>query len=132
MTPALAHRATLPWVALGGALGAGLRYAVLNGLPPAAEGFPLATLLANGVGAALLGALVTLPLRVLSEGSRWRPLVGAGFCGGLTTFSTLMVEVATRAGPAPTIALGYALASLVLLPLSVLAGAAAVRSTVLR
>ena len=130
MTAAQAHRATLPWVALGGALGAGLRYTVLRGLPPGAEGFPLATLLANVVGAALLGALVTLPLRVLPARSRWRPLVGAGFCGGLTTFSTLMVEVAARVGPVPPVALGYALVSLLLLPLSVLAGAATVRSRV--
>ena len=53
-----------------------------------AEGLasPWATLLVNLVGAALLGyVLVTMPER--------RPLLGTGLCGGLTTFSTIQLEV---------------------------------------
>lgn len=52
-----------------------------------AEGLadPWATLLVNLVGAALLGyVVVALPAR--------RPLLGTGFCGALTTFSTLQLE----------------------------------------
>lgn len=47
---------------------------------------PWATLLVNLAGAALLGyVLGALPER--------RPLLGTGLCGGLTTFSTIQLEV---------------------------------------
>ncbi|MEA2125480.1 MAG: fluoride exporter [Solirubrobacteraceae bacterium] len=52
-----------------------------------AEGIasPWCTLIVNLAGAALLGYVVAaLPER--------RPLLGTGFCGGLTTFSTLQLE----------------------------------------
>ena len=60
-----------------------------------AEGLasPWATLLVNVAGAALLGyVVVALPHR--------RPLLGTGLCGGLTTFSTLQLEVLELSFPA--------------------------------
>ena len=90
-------------VAGGGAVGAGLRWAVLGALPDGdpggdattatlasvGDGLPWPVVLVNLVGCALLGAL-------LGRGvdSRVRLLVGAGFCGGLTTFSTFAVDAA--------------------------------------
>lgn len=44
-----------------------------------------ATLAVNLVGSLLLGVLV------VSVPHHWRPLLGTGFCGGLTTFGTVTV-----------------------------------------
>lgn len=76
---------------LGGALGTLLRAAVLEGLGEGAPGWPWATFSVNVVGAFLLGAFVTL----LPPATRHRPLLTTGFCGGLTTFSTLQLELLT-------------------------------------
>ena len=77
-------------VALGGVVGAALRWATGEGLDD-----ELTTLLVvNGVGAFLLGALLGHPRWPDRESLRlW---LGTGFCGGLTTFSTLAAEVALR------------------------------------
>ncbi len=75
-------------VALGGAAGAGVRWIMVEVGPETA--FPWAVLFVNLVGCTLLGALVG---RGVHHGARL--LVGTGFCGGLTTFSTLTVEVAS-------------------------------------
>ena len=75
-------------VALGGALGAALRW----WLAPlqVASGWPAGTLAANGVGCALAGVLVAGGVHgVLGAG------LVTGLCGGLTTFSTAAVESAT-------------------------------------
>jgi CrcB protein len=69
-------------VALGAALGAPLRFLTSLWLPG-----PRSTLLVNVVGSAVLGALVH-PSPSASA------LVGIGFCGALTTFSTFATEVA--------------------------------------
>jgi CrcB protein len=77
-------------VALGGVVGAALRWATGEGLDDA-----LATLVVvNGLGSFLLGALLARPgWRDLESLRLW---LGTGFCGGLTTFSTLAAEVALR------------------------------------
>ena len=82
-------------VAVGGALGAGARDAVEQVLPAPAAGLPAGTLVVNLVGAFVLGALVGGLARLGSDDGwrrRVRLLVGAGGCGGLTTYSTLAVE----------------------------------------
>lgn len=94
----------------GGAFGSLVRFA-LSGLDdPAvaatAGGLPWATLAANVVGCAVLGAVVVI---ATSGSRRWwlAPLGGAGVAGGLTTMSTLGLEVAelVRLGSGGTAAL---------------------------
>ncbi|UPK74220.1 CrcB family protein [Nocardioidaceae bacterium SCSIO 66511] len=55
--------------------------------------FPVATLLINLTGSALLGVVVAYASGGVhvSTGAA----IGVGFCGGYTTFSTAMVETAT-------------------------------------
>ena len=107
-------------VGLGGALGTALRYAISRWLP-AGAGFPWGTLLANLVGAVVLGVLLELLARRGADTGvrrRTRLLVGTGFCGGLTTYSTLAVEAdllvrAHRDGLAATYAVVSVLAGMV-------------------
>lgn len=68
-------------VALGAAVGAPLRFLVATWWPGLR-----ATLLVNVVGSAVLGLLVQPTMSTYA-------LVGAGFCGALTTFSTFALEV---------------------------------------
>lgn len=76
------------WVALGAALGATLRYLVGTRYDPApGTGPPWGTLGVNVVGSALLGLAAGLGL----DGDALA-LVGTGFCGGLTTYSTFAVQ----------------------------------------
>jgi CrcB protein len=103
-------------VGLGGIVGTAARYGLARWLPTG-TGFPWGTLLANLVGALILGALLESLSRRGPDAGRLRQLrllVGTGFCGGLTTYSTLAVESdllirAHRDGLAAT----YALVSVV-------------------
>ncbi|GLY53630.1 CrcB family protein [Lentzea sp. NBRC 102530] len=45
--------------------------------------FPFGTLVVNVLGCLLIGFVI---------GTSWMPLLGIGFCGGLTTYSTFSYE----------------------------------------
>ena len=76
-------------VALGAAVGAPLRYLTNHWVRSRLGGTPAAgTLVVNVAGSFVLGVLVGAGV-----GSAPLALVGIGFCGALTTFSTLAVEV---------------------------------------
>lgn len=100
-------------VALGGAAGTLLRAAVAYAWPAPAGGFPFATFVVNVVGSLVIGVVVVAALERGVPSRYFRPLVGAGVCGGMTTFSTLAVEIdlLIKAG-AVAMAVGYAAASL--------------------
>ena len=80
------------WVALGGGLGASLRYGLAvwtSGLTR----WPLGTLSANVLGSCLLGAFMAwwLPRSAL-VGEPLRLFVAFGLLGGFTTFSTFSYD----------------------------------------
>jgi CrcB protein len=82
-------RRELGAIFLGGALGALLRAGIAEALPDPGVGWPWATFVVNVAGAALLGYWFT----TLPHTQYRRPLLTTGFCGALTTFSTVQVEM---------------------------------------
>lgn len=75
---------TAMWVAVGAAAGAPLRYLVDRELRAwLGERFPWGILLCNLAGSLVLGVLAGVAVD-----SEWNALVGTGFCGTLTTYST--------------------------------------------
>ena len=84
----------------GGAIGTLVRYLLGLALPPV-DGLPVATLLVNIVGAFLLGVLLGGLAKRGDESRRGRTirlLIGTGFMGGFTTYSSLAVETAQLIG----------------------------------
>ncbi|MDD9718856.1 fluoride efflux transporter CrcB [Dinoroseobacter sp. PD6] len=106
---------TLLQVALGGAVGASLRWllgvGVLRLTGPTA--FPVAVLGANVLGSFLMGVFVVMAAnRGLTHLS---PLVMTGLLGGFTTFSAFSLETVTLIERGQLgLAAGYVLASVVL------------------
>lgn len=80
-------------VFLGGGTGSLLRYGLGQWLPAlvGARPFPVAILVANVLASALLGA-VTGAVASRLIGNDLRLLIGVGFCGGLSTFSSFSVD----------------------------------------
>ena len=77
----------------GGFLGAIARAGLVEALPYDAGEWPWATFIVNVAGAFLLGYFVTRLQERLPLSAYRRPLLGTGLCGGLTTFSTMQVEL---------------------------------------
>lgn len=104
---------TVLLIALGAAVGAPLRYLTDRAVQSRHRStFPWGTLTVNVVGSFLLGAVLAVP-----AGPAVTALVGTGFCGALTTYSTFGYETVrlARAGrrwPALANALGSVAAGL--------------------
>jgi fluoride exporter len=96
----------------GGALGTLLRAALAEAFPHPATAWPWPTFAVNILAAFLLGYFVTRLQERLPLSSYRRPLLGTGLCGGLSTFSTMQVEILTMLDAhAWSLAIGYTTAS---------------------
>lgn len=117
---------TVLLVALGAAIGAPLRYLTDRAIQSRHESvFPWGTLTVNVAGSLVLGFLVGLPV------APWlSALLGTGFCGALTTYSTFSFETLRLAREkrrllAATYAIGSVLAGLGAAAVGLLLGHAA-------
>ncbi|MEZ0494025.1 CrcB family protein [Kineococcus sp. TBRC 1896] len=78
-------------LALAGGAGAAARFVVDGAVRTRwPSQFPWGVLLVNVLGSLLLGVLTGLVLEGADE--RWGLVLGVGFCGGFTTFSTAMTD----------------------------------------
>jgi len=87
--PPMVDRREMGAIFVGGALGALLRAGLAEAFPAGEADWPWATFVVNVVGAGLLGYWFT----ALPHTSYRRPLLTTGFCGALTTFSTVQLEL---------------------------------------
>ena len=88
-----AERVRLGAVLIGGAAGALARGGLAEALPYGGGEWPWSTFIANLLGALFLGWLLTRLVERVAPTTHWRPLLGTGFAGALTTFSTFQIEV---------------------------------------
>ena len=103
--------ALLMGVALAGGAGSLLRYLLSQSLSRILGGSLWGTLAVNTQGCLAAGLVAGLLLRHLPVGERLQTAVLAGFFGGFTTFSSLMLEVFHQCR---ALSWGTALGSLVL------------------
>jgi CrcB protein len=115
-------------IACGGALGVLARIGLAQALPVDAGQWPWATFAVNIAGALMLGYFVTRWPQRLPASKLRRPLLDTGFCGALTTFSTVQIELLNMTDRgAYGLAIGYLSASLLCGYLAVFASTTLVR-----
>lgn len=96
-------------VALGAAVGAPLRFLVDRAVQARHHGrFPWGTFTVNVIGSFILGLVVA----ATASGTAFDSIVGTGFCGALTTYSTFSYEtLSLLERRAAAIAIAYMAAS---------------------
>jgi len=113
---------TLLQVALGGAIGASLRY--LSGVAAIrliGPGFPWATVFVNILGSAVMGAVVVILAH--KDATRLAPFLMTGVLGGFTTFSAFSLDALTLWERGQTVHAGlYVLGSVILALAAIVAG----------
>lgn len=82
-------------VALGGAVGAALRYWVAGAIqPPWWEGFPFGIFVVNITGGLVMGIITALLALKMNVSPEMRAFLTTGILGGYTTFSTFSLDSA--------------------------------------
>lgn len=100
----------------GGCVGGLVRYAVTQHWSTPDSRFPWPTFTVNIAGAFILAVLVVVVSDLLRGTTYLRPLIGTGFCGALTTFSSVVVEADEQ------VAHGHAALAATYLVTSIIAG----------
>jgi CrcB protein len=114
-------------VAIGGALGAVLRFGISEWLN--SETHPWGTLTVNMVGSLLLGiSMAALAQEIISK--EIALLVGTGILGAFTTMSTFSLETVKMWDNSPSLAVGYVVITMIFCPLLAFAGWRATELTV--
>ena len=108
-------RRELAAIFAGGAGGTLLRAGLAEAFPHAATSWPWPTFSANVLSVFLLGYFATRLQERMPHSSYRRPFLATGICGGLSTFSTMQVEVVRMldAGAVDLAAAYYAVSILV-------------------
>ena len=118
-------RWVLAVIAVGGVIGAELRYGVGVLLPSDSGSVPWATVLVNVIGGFGIGVLMAILGRLARPHPLVRPFVGVGVLGGFTTFSTYSTDTYRLIDVGrPELALGYAALTLFAALAATLAGMA--------
>ena len=113
---------TLSQVALGGAIGASLRFLTnVGALRLFGPGFPMGTLIVNVLGSFVMGVLVVVLAK--KGGTHLAPLLMTGILGGFTTFSAFSLDALTLWERGQHgLAFGYVAASVILSLAAIAAG----------
>ncbi len=124
--------ALIGYVAIGGAVGAVMRY-LANGLIArvVSANFPYATLSINVIGSIAMGVFVGWLMRFLPGGGKQElhALIAIGFLGGFTTFSAFAMDVILLMERGQQwAALAYIMLSVTLSVIGLALGLAAMRS----
>jgi CrcB protein len=82
------------YVGVGGFAGAMLRYSVSLGLQQYSIVLPYGTLLANFIGCFVIGVIAQIAENTEILSPETRLFLATGFCGGLTTLSSMIFEFA--------------------------------------
>ena len=109
----------LLFVAIGGALGACLRYLVILWIPT--EGFPWSTLSVNLIGSFALGIIIGLSSNQLLD-ERFTLLIATGILGAFTTMSTYSVDTIALWQNERIMAIFYIIATAIIGPILALIG----------
>ncbi|OXY80900.1 fluoride efflux transporter CrcB [Oceanimonas doudoroffii] len=84
---------TLMFIALGGAIGAVLRFVITDVMGRLlGRSFPYSILTVNLIGSLLMGIIFVLVQQQALSAHSWRPFMMVGMLGALTTFSSFSLD----------------------------------------